>query len=50
MIKSNLPYFLLTAAVTVASAVAAIRLLIPKISEDRKKKAAKRLHAKLSRV
>ena len=50
MIKSNLPYFLLTAAVTVAAAVAAIRLLVPKIAKDRKKKAAKRLHAKLSRI
>ena len=50
MIKNNIPYFLLTAAVTVAAAVAAIRLLLPKIAEDRNRKAAKRLHEKTSRA
>ena len=50
MIKPNLPYFLLTAAATIAAAIAAIRLLLPKIAKDRKKKAAKRLHAKMGRI
>ena len=50
MIKYNLPYFLLTAAITAGAAIAAIRLLLPKIAEERKKKAAKRLHAKMRRI
>ena len=50
MIKRNLPYFLLTAAITASAAIAAIRLLVPKIAEDRNRKAAKRLHEKTSRA